>query len=110
MNTDPVLYLTITPAIAAIIDIICIYKITKWSPPEDIWLKIVGVTIVSGLILFFTIGRLWIIPPTPEEMASSGTFPTDGTSFNWIPVAVAILPGLAGGTIYTYIKHKHRYK
>lgn len=90
--------------LSIIIDMICIYKLLKWNPPPEIKIKNILITIISGIILYITIGFKWY-----NTISITTTDPWGITGSTQIGmIAVSICPALIIMTIWTYIKYKRK--
>ncbi len=81
------------------IDVICLYKLMKWGPMPETNVRNGAVVIISGLILYFTVGWIWYnawsIPTTDPWGVTS--------DLQLGMIAVSMCPGLLVMTIWTFI-------
>jgi len=82
------------------IDIICLYIQMKWGMDPNTAIRNITITIISGLIIFFTLCDPW------HDLYIMNTTDPYGVSSNLQlgMIAIAVCPGLIVTTIWTYIE------
>ena len=84
------------------INIICIYKLNKWTQPDTTTMKITLATIISGIVIFYTVGWIWsgrLALPTRDHLGMTGMLQLGR-------ISVSMCPGILVGTIWSYFKYE----
>ena len=90
--------------LAIAVDVIGIYKLHIWDLPEDSNKINILITVISGIILYFTIGSIWFTY-SPNSIPDIYGNP-DSLQPEYLAAAVCISPAILVLTIWHYIFYR----